>query len=44
MDYGHPLKFGTFITPVIDDAQGTVQLAIDTESAGLDLVTFQDHP
>jgi len=44
MDYGHDLKFGTFITPSADNAQATVQKAVDSERAGLDLVTFQDHP
>jgi alkanesulfonate monooxygenase SsuD/methylene tetrahydromethanopterin reductase-like flavin-dependent oxidoreductase (luciferase family) len=40
-DYGHDLLFGTFVTPV---AQRAVDLAVVSEQAGLDLVTFQDHP
>src|ERR1022692_3733343 len=36
-DYGHGLLFGSFITP----AAALPQLS---EQAGLDLVTFQDHP
>ena len=43
-DYGRPLSFGTFITPTAADPAGTVALAVATERAGLDLVTFQDHP
>lgn len=43
-EYGHPLRFGSFITPVnrpVDHAVGLAQLS---EDLGLDLVTFQDHP
>lgn len=43
-DYGHDLRFGTFITPSAREPQVTMQLAVATERAGLDLVTFQDHP
>ena len=43
-DYGHDLMFGTFITPVAKPAQLAVDLAVASENAGLDLVTFQDHP
>ncbi|MCA5892299.1 LLM class flavin-dependent oxidoreductase [Isoptericola sp. NEAU-Y5] len=43
-DYGHDLHFGTFITPTNADPQVPVRLAQVTEDAGLDLVTFQDHP
>jgi alkanesulfonate monooxygenase SsuD/methylene tetrahydromethanopterin reductase-like flavin-dependent oxidoreductase (luciferase family) len=43
-DYGHDLLFGTFITPVARPTTQAVDLAIATEEAGLDLVTFQDHP
>jgi alkanesulfonate monooxygenase SsuD/methylene tetrahydromethanopterin reductase-like flavin-dependent oxidoreductase (luciferase family)/FAD/FMN-containing dehydrogenase len=44
MDYGHELSFGTFITPQNQRPQDVVALAQLTERAGLDLVTFQDHP
>jgi alkanesulfonate monooxygenase SsuD/methylene tetrahydromethanopterin reductase-like flavin-dependent oxidoreductase (luciferase family) len=44
MDYGHDLRFGSFITPSAENPQNTVDLAIASERAGLDLVTFQDHP
>lgn len=43
-DYGHDLLFGTFITPLADDPERTVGLAVATERAGLDLAAFQDHP
>lgn len=43
-DYGHDLLFGTFLTPSNRDPQQVVQLAQLSETAGLDLVTFQDHP
>jgi len=43
-DYGHDLRFGSFITPTNADPQRVVQLAEAVEAAGLDLATFQDHP
>ena len=43
-DYGHELAFGSFITPTSADPQAPVRLARLSEDAGLDLVTFQDHP
>lgn len=43
-DYGHDLVFGTFLTPQNGDPQAPVVLAQLSERAGLDLVTFQDHP
>lgn len=43
-DYGHDLKFGTFITPQARQAHEVVALAELTEASGLDLATFQDHP
>jgi alkanesulfonate monooxygenase SsuD/methylene tetrahydromethanopterin reductase-like flavin-dependent oxidoreductase (luciferase family) len=43
-DYGLPLEFGSFITPLAEDPARTVGLALASESAGLDLVAFQDHP
>ena len=43
-DYGHPLTFGTFITPTNSVPQLPVELAILSERLGFDLVTFQDHP
>lgn len=44
MDYGHPLRFGTFVTPAAADPERTVGLAQLAEQLGFDLVTFQDHP
>lgn len=44
MNYGHPLQFGTFITPLSASPEETVALARRSEELGYDLVTFQDHP
>jgi alkanesulfonate monooxygenase SsuD/methylene tetrahydromethanopterin reductase-like flavin-dependent oxidoreductase (luciferase family) len=44
MDYGHELLFGTFITPAAQQPHHAVELAVVADRAGLDLVTFQDHP
>jgi alkanesulfonate monooxygenase SsuD/methylene tetrahydromethanopterin reductase-like flavin-dependent oxidoreductase (luciferase family) len=43
-DYGHPLRFGTFIQPSSQQPDLTVALAQLSEQLGYDLVTFQDHP
>ncbi|GIJ20948.1 LLM class flavin-dependent oxidoreductase [Micromonospora lutea] len=43
-DYGHPLTFGSFLTPGNADPLRPVGLAMLSEQVGLDLVTFQDHP
>ena len=43
-DYGHDLLFGTFVTPTAEDPRQAVDLAVTADRAGLDLVTFQDHP
>ncbi|MER7798434.1 LLM class flavin-dependent oxidoreductase [Microbacterium sp. NPDC096154] len=43
-DYGQDLSFGSFITPINGDPHQPVRLAQVSEQAGLDLVTFQDHP
>jgi alkanesulfonate monooxygenase SsuD/methylene tetrahydromethanopterin reductase-like flavin-dependent oxidoreductase (luciferase family) len=43
-DYGADLTFGSFITPSAAQPDVTVALAVTSEHAGLDLVTFQDHP
>ncbi|PJJ53959.1 luciferase-like monooxygenase [Mumia flava] len=43
-DYGHELSFGAFLTPSNADPAAVVALAVHCEDAGLDLVTFQDHP
>ena len=44
VDYGHDLLFGTFVTPRAQSAQHVIDLAVTADRAGLDLVTFQDHP
>ena len=43
-DYGHTIEFGTFLTPRNDLPRAAVDLARVSEDAGIDLVTFQDHP
>ncbi|HEX6444708.1 MAG TPA: LLM class flavin-dependent oxidoreductase [Streptosporangiales bacterium] len=43
-DYGHDLQFGAFVTPSARQPRQVVELAVLSERAGLDLVTFQDHP
>lgn len=44
MNYGHPVEFGTFITPSNAAPEAPVILAQRSEALGFDLVTFQDHP
>lgn len=43
-DYLHPLRFGSFVTPIAASPQHPVEMALLSEELGLDLVTFQDHP
>ncbi len=43
-DLGHDLRFGVFITPANAEPQNVVDLAVRADEAGLDLVSFQDHP
>jgi alkanesulfonate monooxygenase SsuD/methylene tetrahydromethanopterin reductase-like flavin-dependent oxidoreductase (luciferase family) len=43
-DYGHDLRFGSFITPQNRSPETVVELARLSERIGLDLATFQDHP
>lgn len=43
-DYGQDLLFGTFVTPTSSPVQHAVEQAVVADRAGLDLVTFQDHP
>ncbi|WP_308199859.1 LLM class flavin-dependent oxidoreductase [Actinotalea sp. K2] len=43
-DYRHDLLFGSFVTPTASAPERVVGLAVASEQAGLDLVTFQDHP
>ena len=43
-DYRHDLQFGVFITPVAGQADAVVELSRLADVAGLDLVSFQDHP
>lgn len=43
-DHGHELLFGTFVTPTNHPVHHAVEQAVIADRAGLDLVTFQDHP
>ncbi|MCU1430986.1 MAG: putative F420-dependent oxidoreductase [Actinotalea sp.] len=43
-DYGHELRFGSFLTPTAAAPATVVELAVLSEELALDLVTFQDHP
>lgn len=43
-DYGQELQFGMFVTPSVAGMEHVVDLVRRSEAAGLDLVTFQDHP
>ncbi|WP_327010830.1 LLM class flavin-dependent oxidoreductase [Dactylosporangium sp. NBC_01737] len=43
-DYGHELRFGTFLPAEAATAGETVRLAVLTEELGLDLASVQDHP
>jgi alkanesulfonate monooxygenase SsuD/methylene tetrahydromethanopterin reductase-like flavin-dependent oxidoreductase (luciferase family) len=43
-DYGHPLRFATFIGPTNSPPNRPVELAQLSERLGYDFVTFQDHP
>lgn len=38
------LQFGVFLTPTAADPDRVLHLAVRAETAGLDLVTVQDHP
>lgn len=44
IDYGHDLLFGTFVTPTNRPVHHAVEQAVVADRAGLNLVTFQDHP
>ena len=43
-DYGHDLKFGTFLTPASSRVDDVVRLARLCDTLGYDLISFQDHP
>jgi alkanesulfonate monooxygenase SsuD/methylene tetrahydromethanopterin reductase-like flavin-dependent oxidoreductase (luciferase family)/hemerythrin-like domain-containing protein len=43
-DYGHPVRFGAFITPDATNADRTVGLARTADRLGLDVLGVQDHP
>ncbi|MER7007948.1 LLM class flavin-dependent oxidoreductase [Dactylosporangium sp. NPDC000555] len=43
-DYGHDLRFGTFLPAEAATAAETLRLAVRTEELGLDMTSVQDHP
>lgn len=43
-DYGRPLQFGYFLTPLAADPGALVEQARAVEALGLDLLGIQDHP
>jgi alkanesulfonate monooxygenase SsuD/methylene tetrahydromethanopterin reductase-like flavin-dependent oxidoreductase (luciferase family)/hemerythrin-like domain-containing protein len=43
-DYRQELQFGVFIPPIAAQADAVVELARAADVAGLDIVSFQDHP
>ena len=43
-DYGHDVQLGVFLTPSNAQPEAVLDLAVRSEQAGFDLVTFQDHP
>src|SRR6266571_5586469 len=42
MDYGHPVRFGVFVTPVA--TEDPMRQAIAADELGFDIVGIQDHP
>ncbi|MFK5584273.1 MULTISPECIES: LLM class flavin-dependent oxidoreductase [unclassified Serinicoccus] len=43
-DLGHQVRLGIFPTPGAADPQHAVELGVLADTAGIDLVTVQDHP
>jgi alkanesulfonate monooxygenase SsuD/methylene tetrahydromethanopterin reductase-like flavin-dependent oxidoreductase (luciferase family) len=43
-DYGNPLQFGYFLTPSASNHEQILQLAVQIEQLGLELIGIQDHP
>jgi len=44
MDYGHPVRFGVFITPGATQPEHSLAVATLADELGFDLVGVQDHP
>jgi alkanesulfonate monooxygenase SsuD/methylene tetrahydromethanopterin reductase-like flavin-dependent oxidoreductase (luciferase family) len=44
IDYGRPVEFGFFPSPVADDHRSIVEQVMIAEDAGLELIGVQDHP
>jgi hypothetical protein len=42
VDYGQPVRFGVFITPVATERP--LELAVQADELGFDVVGVQDHP
>ena len=43
MDYGHPVRFGVFLTPQAANVQHTLALSALADELGFDLIGVQDH-
>src|SRR6202140_4294575 len=44
MDYGHPVRFGVFVTPGAAQPEHPLAVATLADELGFDLVGVQDHP
>ena len=44
MDYGHPVRFGVFVTPAAPRPEQPLTVAVLADELGFDLVGVQDHP
>src|SRR6195256_6911641 len=44
MDYGHPVRFGVFITPDAAQQERSLAMATLADELGFDLIGVQDHP
>src|SRR5450759_2359538 len=44
MDYGHPVKFGVFVTPAAAQPEHALAATSLADELGFDLVGVQDHP
>jgi alkanesulfonate monooxygenase SsuD/methylene tetrahydromethanopterin reductase-like flavin-dependent oxidoreductase (luciferase family) len=44
MDYGRPVEFGVFITPDATQPDHALNLAVEADKLGFDLIGVQDHP
>ena len=44
MDYGRPVQFGCFLTPDATSPHRALELAVEADDLGFDLIGVQDHP